>query len=480
MSISKKCLFIYKTHDHESLGIEYLSATLKRAGHKVDLIIFSNEKEERMHDKLIERFKIFNPDFICFSVMTDDYIWACKLSEFIKKIKKTPIIFGGTHVTACPEEVIKNKFVDYIVIGEGEGAIIDLVKNPNKTNIKNVWLKKKGKIIKNKLRPLIKDLDSLPFPDKELFFREAPYLKGETYYCMTSRGCPFNCSYCFNNYLKKLYKGDKWLRKRGIKSVIEELKEGKKKFDYHLVYFGDDCFTNDKQWLRDFFKEYKKEINLPFKALAHPYFIDKEIVSILKKGGCIRVQIGVQTPVERVRKDICKRNESNELIAKAVAEIKKQGIFVQIDHLFGLPSQTTKELKEGMGFYIDLKPNVISPFWLQYHPNNDIINIAKEFGEIDDKLVEDAIKGRLNYSKVIEDLKKDKEISAISRFLWWIPTLPRPISRYLLKSELYLKLFKSDKINKIPYFIQHLKSSELRRVVYKSIIRQRALKKHYS
>jgi len=472
-----RCLFVYRNHDHESLAIEHLSAFLKRENHETELIIIY--QDEKFEKRLIEKIEDFKPDFICFSVMTDDYLWTCKIAEFIKKNKSIPIIFGGVHVTACPEEVIKNKFVDYIVLGEGEEAIVELIENSRKKNIKNVWFKDKGKIIKNKLRPLIQDLDSLPFPDKELFFKEAPYLKGEAYYFMTSRGCPFGCSYCFNNYLRRLYKGCNWLRKRSIKNVLEELRQGKEKFNYHLVYFGDDCFTFDKKWLKDFFEEYKKKINVPFKALAHPSFLDSEIIHLLKKSGCIKLQIGVQTPVERVRKEICKRPENNELIMRIMRDIKKNKIFVQMDHLYGLPSQTVAELKEWIGFYIDLKPDVISPYWIQYYPNSDIVQIAKEAGDIDDEYIKKIIRGELESSKIVEDLKKNKEIAAISRFFWWIPILPRPVSRYLLKKDLYSKIFISDKLNIIPFFIKHLRSLELIRTMYYSKKRKKALKKHF-
>ncbi|MEK6859634.1 MAG: radical SAM protein [Nanoarchaeota archaeon] len=477
-----KCLFVHRDNGHESLGIEYLSSVLKKAGHETDLIIISDYEEKKsLQKRLIERIENFKPDFICFSIMTDDYLWACNLSEFIKGIKNIPVIFGGPHITACPEEVIKNKSIDYVVIGEGEETIVELVENPKKTNIKNTWLKKNGKIIKNKLRPLIQNLDSLPFPDKELFFKEAPYLKGETYYFMTSRGCPFGYTYCFNNYLKKLYHGDKWLRKRSVKSVIDELKETRKKFNYHIIFFGDDCFTFDKQWLRDFFKEYKKEINIPFKMLAHPHFMDKEIVSILKEGGCFKSQIGVQTPIERVRKEICKRSDTNELIAKVVAELKKQKIYVHVDHLYGLPGQTTEELEKGIEFYIDLKPDVISQYWMQYYPSSEIINIAKNYNMIDDNFEKDIInKGKIRSSEIPELSKKaDEKLAAISRFMCWIPFLPRPISRYLLRSGLYLDIFRTDKMNKIPLVIKHLGSLELMRAAYKSMKRKRDLENHY-
>jgi len=475
-----KCLFIWKAHDHESMATEYLSAVLKRAGHETALILFSDfEEKSAIHKRLNEKLNNFKPDYICFSVMTDDYSWACDLSKYIKKIKNIPIIFGGVHITSCPDEVIKNDFVDYIILGEAEEAMIELVENPNQTNIRNVWSKKNGLIIKNELRPLIKDLDILPFPDKELFYKEAPYLKGEIYYCMSGRGCPFGCSYCFNNYYKKLYKGDQWLRKRSVESVIKELKIAKEKFGFHLVHFGDDCFTYDVEWLENFMREYKREINIPFKILAHPTFINDKIVSILKKGGCLKVAIGAQTPVERVRKEICKRTDDNALIKKAVANIKSQGIFVQLDHIHGLPTQTIEEFREGINLYIDLKPDVIAGYWLMYYPKCDITQFALEHGDIDKNFVESIPKGKVEYSNVIQELKKDNEIAAISRFFYWIPFLPRPLSRYILRNKIYFMLFKSDIINNIPLFIRHLRSFKLMRIVYKSIIRRNKLKNHY-
>ena len=475
-----KCLFVWKAHDHESMATEYLSAVLKRAGHETGLILFSDFEEEKViHKRLAEKINNFKPDYVCISVMTDDYFLMCELAKSIKNIKNIPIIFGGVHITSCPEEVIKNDFVDFIVLGEGEEAIVELIENPNKTDTKNVWFKKDGMIIRNGLRPLIKDLDSLPLPDKELFYEEAPYLKGEIYYCMSGRGCPFGCSYCFNNYYRKLYGRDQWLRKRSVDNVIKELKRAKEKFGFHLVHFGDDCFTYDVEWLEDFMRAYKREINVPFKMLAHPRFINEKIVSILKKGGCLKVAIGAQTPVERVRRDICKRTDDDKLIKKAVADIKSQGIFVQLDHIHGLPTQTMDEFREGINLYIDLKPDVIAGYWLMYYPKCEITQFALDRGEIDENFLDSTLKGQMEYSKVIQNLKKDKEIAAISRFFYWIPFLPRSFSRYILRKRHYTLIFRTDLINSLPLFIRHLRSFRLMRIVLKSVVRRNRLKNHY-
>jgi len=279
--------------------------------------------------------------------------------------------------------------------------------------------------------------------------------------------------------MRRLYKGCQWLRRRSVENVINELKIMKEKLRYHQVLFIDDCFTYDKEWLGRFIKLYKKEINLPFKIIAHPYFMTPEVVSLLKEGGCIRVQLGVQTPVERVRKDICKRVETNEIVKNAVTEIKKRGIIVQIDHIFGLPSETLEETEKGLDFYIDIKPTMIYSFWLQYYPNTEIIEIGKKFGKIDDKTIADTIRGEIDYTKNVENMQSNPDLLAISRFFYWIPILPRSMSRYILKHRLYYGLFKINFFNKIPYFVRHLTSYDLLYTIYLATKRKIRMRSYY-
>jgi radical SAM superfamily enzyme YgiQ (UPF0313 family) len=236
--------------DSESLGIQYLSSSLKKQGQNVDLIVYHKE-EINFKRRLIERIESFKPDFIGFSAMSDDYAIVCKIAKFVKTITNAFIVVGGIQATSCPDEVISKEFIDYIVLGEGDEAIVELMENPRNTKIKNVWMKRNKKIIKNPLRPLLQNLDSLPFPDKDLFVKEAPHLN-DVYHCITSKGCPFQCTYCFNNYMKRLYQGQKWLRKRSVDNVITELRIIKNKFKCKQILFLDDCFTFDKKWLLEF------------------------------------------------------------------------------------------------------------------------------------------------------------------------------------------------------------------------------------
>jgi radical SAM superfamily enzyme YgiQ (UPF0313 family) len=202
-----KIMFVYPAF--ENIGIEYLSSVLNSAGFRTRLAfdprlfddpfiklrrlgkIFSYERA------LLKKIEDYAPQLVVFSVVSADYRWALSLAERIKTVSPAHITFGGIHPSSAPEEVIGRNCVDSVVIGEGEFALLDLANSlrSGKTDysIKNIWFKKDSQVIRNPLRPYIDDLDSLPFPDKELYYRELPrYRSGYT--IITRRGCINNCS----------------------------------------------------------------------------------------------------------------------------------------------------------------------------------------------------------------------------------------------------------------------------------------------
>ncbi len=464
----KKVLFIYPMKESICLGIECLSAYLKSKGHHADLIL---DDKINFKEKLVKKLEEYNPDFIGFSVMAEDYGWAKITGRLTRSLTKIPIIFGGNHPTGCSEEVISNNFVDWIVRSEGEEALVEIVENPKKNNIKNTWVKRKGKIHKNGLRALIQDLDLLPLPDKSLFNKKGRHYQ-ELYTCMVGRGCPFNCSYCFNNYMRKLHKGELWLRKkRSPDNVIRELKLAKKYYP-KVIYFIDDVFTSDKEWLKEFLRKYKKEINLPFKTLGHVLFTDDEICKMLKEAGCIEVEFGIQTPFENIRKKICKRSETNAQVMKSVKHLKKNNIVFSVSHIFGLPYEEKENWEKGLNFYIDLKPNKIADFWLQYYPNTDIVDIGLDHGDLKKEHLMEVINGDVTCLKVGNERKKNKELLSLSVFFQWITVLPRPLSRFLAKNKRYRKIFVSERGKKIPKILYHFTSFILFLVMVMAIKRK--------
>jgi len=391
-----KIVFVYPTY--ENLGIEYLSAVLKKQGYQTELAfdpcLFDDGIRYSRFLKNIFSFKKYiinkiiksQPDLISFSVISDRYSWACEIAKELRKKTKAPIVFGGIHPTSRPEEVISNNFVDYVVVGEGEGAIVDLVKRLEKKDddyrIKNVWLKRNGQIIKNELRDLIQDLDSLPFPDKDLYSKEHTDFKGQ-YTVITSRGCPFSCTYCCNNFLKKLYQGKgEYYRYRSVGNVIEELKFAKEKYKINAVLFFDEELFFETERAKRLFSLYKKEINLPFVCSLNPQIMDEEKIDLLENNGCHEVGLGIQDLDPGINRTILRRNIKLEHLKRIIKKMQKTKILVTIYIMLGLPTQKEKNLMDMINFFNENRVDFTALFWTRYYPETEIIDIAIREGAL--------------------------------------------------------------------------------------------------
>jgi radical SAM superfamily enzyme YgiQ (UPF0313 family) len=388
---------------HECLAVSILSAIAKKEGHDVKLLhtptifkdgltrefkrlarLFNNDKE------VFRQLEAYQPDLIAFSVVTFHYRIALHYAEICKKIcPHAKIVFGGIHVSSVPEVVIANDFIDYVVIGEGEIAFSEIIKHIQQDNssepIVNTWYKSKdNKIIKGRQAGFIQDLDSLPHFDKEIWKEIFPL---KTYYfTMTSRGCPYNCSYCFNHFFRNIpEEKSNYIRRRSVKHVIEELTTAKEKYNISVIEFWDDIFIFDKKWLKEFLEVYKKEIGLPFKCYIHVNLFDKEMAIWLKDAGCKWVDFGIQHINEEYRKKYLKRNESNANIVNTLKLLKKYNIVSFADYIVGLPGDTKEHYEEARLFFIENMPDIIEPYWMSYHPKTEIIRKGFEHNALNDE-----------------------------------------------------------------------------------------------
>ena len=148
------------------------------------------------------------------------------------------------------------------------------------------------------------------------------------------------------------------------------------------VLFVDDIFTCDRKFLLEFLPLYKRDIHLPFTCFVHPKFVDEEVARALKDAGCHMAWMGIQTGVEQLRKDILNRPETNEEITKSCALIKKAGIKLMIDHIFGIPFESEMTNDYSTVFYASLKPDVVNCYNLLYFPKAKIIHHAVRFGYV--------------------------------------------------------------------------------------------------
>jgi len=385
-----RVLFYYNGGVH--IGVEHLSSYLKSKGHEVELVFdpglgnnfFLNLpvlNKFITDDLILKKAKKFKPDILAFSIITNLYPIVKEMAKKLKKALNVPVIVGGIHPTSIPEYVIEEDWVDILCIGEGEEPFEELLDKMEKKesilNIRNLWVKdSEGEIHKNPLRPLIKDLNILPFADKSLFYKYGAI--SSRIMIMTSRGCPFHCTFCVNSFRKSLYPNEQYLRRRTVDNVIEELILLKKEYKPKAFRFEDDVFTYNLGWLKEFRQKYLEHINLPFHCYLSPTTATDPILNELKLSGCTSVAMGVQSGDEEIRKKLLKRNHSDEEIIDAARRIKEHKLKLVSEFVFGFPTETPKEMWKSLRLNEKLNAYNTSTFIFYPFPKTELADYCLE------------------------------------------------------------------------------------------------------
>lgn len=360
-------------------GIEVLSAVLKTHNHLVDVFVLAGEKK-----KIIDYLRTENPDIVGFSISSTSYAWSLDIAKQVKEELGKLTVFGGPHPTYFPE-FINNPYIDIICIGEGEYALLELLdriqNNKDITTIKNLWVKKDGKIYKNPLRPLV-DLDELPMPDRAIYYKYSLLRETPTKRFSPTRGCPYNCSYCYNQGFRKLYKDNginvNYVRYRNPKKVIEEILFVKKNANLKYVTISADTFTTNHKWLNEFLDLYKLHVNIPFYCQTRVNEINENIVKKLKESGCYYVAFGIESGNERVRRHILNKQFSNEDIIRAAALVKKYKLKILTFNMFALPTETLEEALDTVRINAQIGTDVISTTILQPTKDTAIFDFIEQ------------------------------------------------------------------------------------------------------
>lgn len=375
--VQEKCIF---------LGPAYLSAILKKRGYETALLHFKNL--EFTKENILRSVKAYDPDLILVSILSTHSTNRGKF--FVKTVKENfniPVLLGGVAVTVAPDEFIKEPYIDMICIGEGEGAVCDVAdavkNNQSVENIPNLWVKTKdGSVKKNMSRPLITNLDELPFPDRDLFPDDIGTKENPRYdlEILGSRGCPFSCTYCINKIIQTLYSQQpgKFVRYRSPQNVIDELLHIKKKYSPKSIWFYDETFTSNLKWLREFATLYKKNnINIPLNATARPETINQQVIDCLKDANIEFMRMGVESGDEGIRRKILNRQMSNEQIDRALKLLKKNNILVKTYNMVGIPEETKMSVFETILINIDNDIEIAQYTIFQPYPSTPMYDYCK-------------------------------------------------------------------------------------------------------
>lgn len=338
-------IHINYSEDHSEkilpLGILSVGSALKRVGFNVKLFSFTEKEIGEYAKKIVEK----NPEWVGISVMTGAQTrHSAELSKEIKKLNpKLKIVWGGIHPSLLPLQCIKEDYIDYLIIGEGEETVLDFVgklkEDKPLDGVKGLMFKKDGKPIINPRRPLILNLDKwrLDFSLLDLnkfVYKQGGYERVLAY--KSSRGCPFRCSFCYN----LTFNESRW-RIWSVETVAEDINFLKEKYKIDAVKFYDDNFFVDKK--RAF--NVLEAIKLPAHVEIRIDSIDDELAAKLKEYKCFDMLIGVESGSNRLL-ELISKNFTVDRTLKSVRLLAKYNLPAVYSTIVGLPTETEEEFDQ--------------------------------------------------------------------------------------------------------------------------------------
>jgi len=348
------------------------------SNHQVEIL--DCQVEELDYKQIENKIKEKNPDAIGLTTMTFTLIDVLNIAKIAKKINsEIKIILGGPHVDIYPKETINQPHIDYLVLGEGEMPLKNLLDNINSTDnlhlIKSIVFKDNDKIINTGKAELNQDLDSLPFPARHL----TPYKKYSSVLSkvnpvttmFTSRGCPYNCLFCDRPNLGKIF------RARSAKNVVNEMEECKKMGIKEILIY-DDTFTVNRQRVIDICLEIqKRNLHINWDVRARVDTVDKELLKMMKVSGCQRIHYGVEAGTQKIL-NILRKGITLKQAEKAFELSRKIGFETLAYFMIGSPTETKKDILKTIKFAKKLKPDFVHITITTPFPATDLYRMGLE------------------------------------------------------------------------------------------------------
>lgn len=430
--------------DTEGLGLKFIHYTLLAHGHASRILFLPRFRLDTANRQAeLKRFiDDFAPGLSGVSLMSQEYENARVLTRFLKEFfPSLPIIWGGIHPTIDPENSLQD--ADYVCIGEGEQTMREvcalLDKGEPITGVSNLCYLQQGVMQRNPLNPLVTNLDLLPSYEhvarnSHIWHKEtiqpltrqlnqyyAPYM-GRTYSVLSSRGCPFSCTYCCNSLFNQLYQENK-IRRRSVEHVIRELEQAIRDFpELEMINIQDDCFLayNIKQ-IRQFFTEYNQRVGLPFIVHVIPTYLTEEKMAILKDAKLAWIVLGLQSGSDRILRNIYQRKSYQRHFLQAAAIVHKYQVAGIYDVITDNPLESEDDTIATIEtFMATPKPFMPEIFSLSLYPGTKIHAMAAAQAKTD--TVEDyRTKNYLVYRKNV--LNHLTRLAAFSSRNWVAPLL---------------------------------------------------------
>ena len=342
----------------EPLGILYIASVLKNNGHEIKFLDFTHEKNLDKLEPAIDWADALG-------MMTSSVLFnrAIHILKHIRLIKpEIPVVAGGPHPTADPEGTLRAGF-DFAVVGEGEQTAIELFSalesGKDGLGIAGAWAIKNREVIPAEPRPLLADINTIPFPARNLVDYKTYLANGmiQVGFCL-SRGCPFQCKFC--KPMQDMLFGKK-LRKRSPESVAEEVAQAVALTNHNFLLFRDDCLTAlKKPWFEKFRSEIEdRKLKIAFSGQTRVSDIDEEMLVLLKSIGLVGLAFGVESGSQKIV-DYYRKGFKVEQSIKAFELCHKHKVGTHCFIMLGAPEETKEDVKATIDLVRRIKPESIT------------------------------------------------------------------------------------------------------------------------
>lgn len=385
------------------LGLLYISSSLKEVGFKEVYLLEAERCKNELEERIFKIISDFKPDIVGISAITAESISLHKIAYYVKKYNKTiPVVVGGSYPTTTPHYCLNDKNIDFVVIGEGEITIKELIeylRGHKKIEEVDGIAYRLGEQKKfNKPRELISNIDELPFPDWSIidfgsyfeFIPQCPFLLGKRYaVILTSRGCPFFCTYCHQVFGKKF-------RAHTPQRVIEEMMILNSKYNIENIQITDDIFNYDMSRAKKILEMKSKilpNVRLFFANGLRGDMMDDELIELLKISNTKYICLALETGSEKIQKSVKKYLNLKKLRDNA-RKIKKKRIFINLYVMYNFPQETYRDVVQTIKWLFKISPHTFMPSYLIAYEGTEIASALPE-----DKVVKPFM-DNYNYSTV--------------------------------------------------------------------------------
>jgi len=362
------------------LGLAYLAAVLEQ--NNFDVTIIDCPACRMDHKKLKEELSSMQPALVGIASMTPTVPSALESARVAKEAcPDTKVVMGGPHATFADTEILTEEpAVDVIVRGEGEETLLELAQNlpelRNLSKIRGITFKHDGEIVKTPNRPFIQNLDALPHPSYKSLPIERYRICGKKFLpLMSSRGCPFQCSFCVASQMF----GAKF-RARSPKNVVDEMEWLISTYGAEGISLHDDALTLDKKRIFDICDEIiSRKLKIAWGCQTRVDQVSKEVLAKMRRAGCNEVSFGVESGCQRIL-DAVKKKVSTEQSARAVRIAKEEGLFVAVSTIIGYPGETRESLKQTLDFIHTLEPDDVWLCLATPYPGTELRALIERMG----------------------------------------------------------------------------------------------------